>query len=258
MKKKLAKLSIVVLIAFCVMGCVYAALSCNLTMKLDKTTFDKGEEFTVDIELSNIQSERGIIALGATLQYDTDSLELVAVEGKNGWETPTEGISYNQSNGKIAITRSGLGKNDETVFSLKFKVKETSKQNVVIALNDITVGDGIAPAKIETVSQNITVSGGTATNPPIQEPDTNTNTNTNINTSTNVNTNATTNTNSNSNVNGNTTTNSIRNNVMSTNTTANSALPKAGNATGNILSVFIILAISVSIVLWVKMKATKK
>ncbi len=42
------------------------------------------------------------------------------MEGQNGWERPSVGSSYNEANGKIAITRKWTWKNDETIFKNYF------------------------------------------------------------------------------------------------------------------------------------------
>lgn len=161
--KKALKLSLILSLAIfiiCIMGDVYAELNCSVDIVTTETEFNKDDEFTVDINVSNIQSEQGIISLGATLEYDKESLELVKIEGKNGWETPTDGTSYNANNGKIAITRSGFCKNDETVFTLTFKVKEESKQNLILVLKNIIIADGTKPVKINVIHKNITIIDG--------------------------------------------------------------------------------------------------
>jgi len=168
--KKLITLSLILVMAIFMMGNVYAALDCNVSIEVNKQEIVKEEEFTVDFNISNIQSQRGLIGFNATLEYDKESLELVKMEGKNGWETPTEGFSYNGANGKIVITRSGLWKNDETVFTATFKAKPESNQNLMITLKNIKVADGTAPAKIALAYQNITVTDGTKN--PIPDPGT--------------------------------------------------------------------------------------
>lgn len=202
--KKIILMSLILVIAICIMGNVYAALSCNISLQSNKTKLNKNEEFVVDVKISNIQSDRGIIALEATLEYDKNSLELLKMEGKNGWETPVDEATYNSANGKIAIDRSGLGKNNETVFTITFKVKNTSKQNLVIALKDIIVADGTKPVNIAQANQNITVLTGTSTPDEQPKPDDDTNTSNNtINNNTSntvtdkINTNKTNNANSN-------------------------------------------------------------
>ncbi|MCI8384067.1 MAG: hypothetical protein HFJ33_04295 [Clostridia bacterium] len=259
--KKIVKLVFVLLIAIFIMGNVYASLSCEVSVKASKTEMERNQEFTVDFNIAKIQSERGVISLGATLEYDKDSLELIKLEGKNGWETPTEGASFNESNGKIAITRSGLGNADETIFTATFKVKEASKQNLMITLKNITVADGTKPAKIQLAYQNITVKDGDS-NPLPQPPDENTNTNpgqnttnTNNGTNTNINTitNITTNSSGNKDNNKTTTTNTLNKNTMN-----NGSLPKAGEATAMVFLGLIVVAGVVAGFFFVKMKIINK
>lgn len=172
--KKVVSLTLILIILNCMIGNVYAAFNCEINLQTNKTEFSKNEEIIVDVNISNIQSDRGVISLGATLEYDKDSLTLVKMEGRNGWETPAEGASYNSENGAIAITRSGLGKSNETVFRITFKTTDASKKNLTITLKDITVADGTQPVKITAISKNITIKDE-SNNPDIKpEPDTNT------------------------------------------------------------------------------------
>ena len=277
--KKIISMSLVLIIAICIMGNVYAALSCNVSLQANKTKLSKNEEFIVDVKVSNIQSDRGIIALEATLEYDKNSLELVKMEGKNGWETPTDGTTYNSANGKIAIDRDSLGKNNETVFTITFKVKNTSKQNLEVNLKDIIVADGTKPTEITKASQNITVSEGTTNTDeqqpkPDNKPDTNPGNNTvdentsntvtddtNSNTTDNVNSNITDNVNSNTtgNVNSNTTNNvnsSTVNNKVS-NTTEKETIPYVGDK-NIVLAILIGLLIIIAIILFIRMMPSKR
>lgn len=173
--KKILSLVLLLIIMMSIAGTVNAAFTCNVSMQMEKAEFKKGDEFTVDINISNIQSERGVISLGATLEYDKDSLTLVKMEGQNGWETPAVGSSYNENNGKIAITRSGLGKNDETIFKITFKVKEETKKNLLITLRNISLADGTSPLSVKQVYKNITIQEGTDNPVPNPTPDDNDN-----------------------------------------------------------------------------------
>lgn len=176
--KRTVKLSIVLIMMACaviILGSnVYAALSCNVDMKVAKTEYSKNDELTVNVDISNIVSERGVISFGATLGYDKDSLELVKMEGQNGWETPVLDLSYNPENGIMAITRSGLGKSDETILKLTFKVKENAKQKATITLSEIALADGTELAKVSSINKEITIKEGTNSPDPIipEEPDT--------------------------------------------------------------------------------------
>lgn len=168
--KKIVKLSLLLLLAMCIVGNIYAAVKCDADIQLPKTEFTKTEEFTVNVNIANIQSDRGVISFDATLEYDKDSLEIVRMEGKNGWETPTEAVTYNSSNGKIAITRSGLGKSNETIFTITFRVKEGSKPNATIALRNVTIADGTQPQKISLISKDITIKEATNPENPTPQP----------------------------------------------------------------------------------------
>lgn len=245
--KKIVKLALVLCMTIFIMGNVYAALSCNVSVEASKTEVSKNEEFTVEFNISNIQSQRGIISIGATLEYDKDSLELVTMEGKNGWETPAEGSSYNASKGKLAITRDGLGKDDETIFTATFKAKETSKKNLIITLKNITVADGTSPAKIDLAYKNITVKNGTSNPVPNPGTDDNTNTSNNTNKDTNLVENK------GNNQNKNTITNTLNKNA-----TNKGNLPKAGETTAIIFIVLIVLAVLIAGIFFVKIKIIDK
>lgn len=173
--KKSVKLSIVLILMACILmlagSNAYAALTCNVDMNIAKTEYSKNEIFTVDVNISNISTDRGVIAFGATLEYDKDSLTLERMEGLNGWETPMAGGSYNEDNGKIAITRGALGNNAETILRLTFKVKEDAKTNSYVELKDISVSDGTL-ARISTIRKEITVKAAGTDNPGTDTPGT--------------------------------------------------------------------------------------
>lgn len=247
--KKTLLFSLIVIITICIMGNSYATPNCNIQIQASKIEVKKNEEFTVNVNISNIQSERGIISMGGTLEYDKDSLGIVKIEGKNGWETPTDGASYNAANGKIAITRSGLGKNDETIFTVTFKVKETSKQNLLVGMKDISVADGTKPIKIAQTYQNITVIEGTSNPVPTPTPDEPT-----VNPTPNPDNKPSTNTQPNSILGGNTNNNKDTN---SKNITKSQSLPKAGGNT-MILGMFIAVVIIIAIVFFIKMRLLNK
>lgn len=160
--KRVLKLSLTVLMIIVIMMLIlgensYAVNTCNMEIQTEKTELKKGEEFTANIYVSNIQSDRGVISLSATLEYDKESLTLEKMEGQNNWETPTSLVSYNPENGKIAITRATVSKNNEVIFKMVFKVKEESKENATIKLKNITIADGDKPYKIDLIKKDITV-----------------------------------------------------------------------------------------------------
>lgn len=166
--KRILKITLLLAFMICIAlsGNVYAAnINCDLTITTPKNDYSKGEEFIANVNLSNVTSEQGIIAFQATLEYDKNSLTLVEMSGKNSWETPIDGASYNKDNGKIVITRNQLTKNNEVIFDIKFRVNDASASNVTISLKDISFANGNEGSKsISAVSKSINVVGGTASN----------------------------------------------------------------------------------------------
>ena len=165
--KKIVNLILILLVLTLMIGSVYAALTYNVEMYVQKTEFSKGEEFTVEFNLSNIQSDRGIIAFGGTLEYDKDSLTMLEMKGTDKWSNP----SYNETKGKLVTDRNGFATEDETVFSVKFLVKEESKKNLVITLKDISVSSGEEMVSAEDIYKNITIKEDTSKPTPDPEPE---------------------------------------------------------------------------------------
>lgn len=228
--RKIVKLSLILLMIMCITGSVYAALTCTVSIQTAKTELNKGEEFVVDVNLSNLPVDKGIIALGATLEYDKDSLTLVKMEGKNGWSTP----SYNEANGKIVMDRNGFATSDETMFQITFKVKDqVSGANQSITLKDISVADGDEESTVATATKSITIKEETPVNPGG-------------------------NTNNNGNTNSNTNTNTGANNSNGTkdNSVTNGKLPQTGE--DNIIPVLLVGLVILAIVLYTRSKMIDK
>lgn len=76
MKKIISFSLIVILILICITGKVYAKPSCNISITANKAEVEKKDTVTFDVNLSNIQSENGIIAIQAILEYDSSMLTL--------------------------------------------------------------------------------------------------------------------------------------------------------------------------------------
>lgn len=268
--KKIVKLSIIfLLIWIALLGNVYA-VTCNTDLQLANDNVTKGEEFIVYFKVSNIVSDRGIISLTATLEYDKNNLTLVKMEGKNGWETPIEGISYAPGSGKIAINRSGLGKNDETILELIFKAKEDSKTSAKVALKDITIADGDTPAKFDIIEKIITIKNDN-TQTPSEPPTDNTIGDNNIIEDDNIidddnqNNNTTTKPDKNDNtIDNETTTNPSTNEIENTNIvdgtlqdntiTNDNKLPQTGDNSNMIIIVMIVTISMIAIGLYVKIR----
>lgn len=267
--KSIVKIAFILFSILCVTLCVYAA-SCNMSLQTAKNEFEKTEEFVVDVNISNIQAEKGIIALGATLEYDKNILSLVGMSGQNSWANP----SYNEANGKLVTDRGSLTSSDETVFKITFKVKENSKANTTITLKDIAVSNGMEEIKVANLTKTIDIK----TASPAPKPENTTNT-TNTNTTNTTPTNSTNNNGGNNNTNQNSTNNngngssgtgtnnsgsgSNQNIVANTanNTQKDSVkkgiLPKTGIARNVILIVIGVLLVLV-VIFYIKMKLLDK
>lgn len=152
-------LIMVVLTSF-LLGNVYADCKCDVNVSISETDLKKSDKFTVDVNISNIQSEMGIMAFGTTIDYDKTSLTIEKIEGLNNWETPVNGSSFNVENGKIAITKSGFAKENETIIRITFQVTEESKKDLNVTLKEISLSDGTGIVKVEEISKSITVKNG--------------------------------------------------------------------------------------------------
>lgn len=151
---------VILLMTSIIMGNVYANCKCNVDLSMSQEDIKKGEKFTVDISISDIQSEMGIMVFGATIDYDKTSLSIEKMEGLNDWETPAKGASYNEENGKIIITKNGFAKENEAILRITFNVLDESKKNLTVALKEVSASDGTGLAKINEVSKDITVKNG--------------------------------------------------------------------------------------------------
>lgn len=158
--KKIVSLTLILVVMMTLVSNVYAASSYKVSLEPSKTEVSKGEQFTVDVKISEIQDEKGIIALGATLEYDETSLELVEMQGVGKWSNPT----YNELNGEFATDRNGTTIGNETVFRLTFKVTNNSKSNFEISLKNIVASNGDVDIKAEDIKTEMRVSGNSSSN----------------------------------------------------------------------------------------------
>ncbi len=177
--KKIISLTLILVVMMTLVSNVYAESSYKLSLEPSKNEVGKGEQFTVDVKISDIQDESGIIALGAKLEYDQTSLELVEMQGVGKWSSP----SYNELNGEFATDRNGNTIGNETMFRITFKVTEQSKQNFEISLKNISASNGNEDIKIEDIKTEISLedddniiptdpSGNNTNGPFIDDPET--------------------------------------------------------------------------------------
>jgi LPXTG-motif cell wall-anchored protein len=149
--KKILSLSII-LIIISIVSSVYANSPCEIKLQTEKDEFNINDEFVVNVDLSNIQDEKGIFGISAVLDYSRESLEYISMESQNGWEKPSY---YDESGTIILLREEEYTKEDQTFLKIRFKVKEGSKQNPEITLKDIVVSTG-EDITIENVSKIIT------------------------------------------------------------------------------------------------------
>lgn len=86
--KKILSLSII-LIIISIVSSVYANSPCEIKLQTEKDEFNINDEFVVNVDLSNIQDEKGIFGISAVLDYSRESLEYISMESQNGWEKPS-------------------------------------------------------------------------------------------------------------------------------------------------------------------------
>lgn len=192
--KKVISLIMSVLVVLVFASNVYADSSCEVRLRTG-TEFEKDEIVVVNVIISNIMDEKGILAIEATLNYNTEVLDYIGIEPGNEWGTPF----YNETNGKFVVERGDYARSEETAVRVKFKVKEYSEEDVYIALNSITVSNGKRDIKVGSarttirVKPEIIVPPAEETTPPIQDDpisgEDNSKPNTNVGTSTENNSN---------------------------------------------------------------------
>ncbi len=163
--KKIVKISSLILLSIlCMITNVYAA-SCDVSLQPSSNSIAKDTEFSVNVNMSNIQTDNaGIIIFSGKLDYDKSQLTLLGMEGQNSWSTP----SYNEANGMFACDRGSQNKSNETIFKMKFKLNSTATSNPTIKLTNIIASDGADDIKAADATKTITISGGTK---PITPPD---------------------------------------------------------------------------------------
>lgn len=253
--KKISLLSILIVVIMATMvTSVYAATTGKINMATQKSEYNKEEEVVVDVKISNLKSDKGIITLGAVLEYDKTSLEFVKMSGADNWSNP----SLNEANGKFITDRSGLTTTDESVLKITFKVKSTATATANIKLKEVEVSGGDGVFKLGDFASTIKIKNGTNAENPGTNSNTTTdnnknNTTTNNSTSKNTVTNTTTNTTTSSTKN--TTTTTTTNQVNKQNVTP-SKLPKAGIGSQIIVGILVI-AVIIATMFLIKYKKIK-
>lgn len=156
---KLKRINIVFIIIILIVGMLtnktYAVLNCNVNLSTTKDKVTYNEQFSVYVTMSNLQTTKGIIAIGATLSYDTNSLTLVEIKGENNWSNPR----YSSSSGKLTSLNNKLTTSNGTVFKITFEVNEKGKatNDTWIKISNFEISDGDEENNCGGSSINITI-----------------------------------------------------------------------------------------------------
>lgn len=210
MKKRIFKVTIIMITFTLVYASIVNALSFTATMTPSSTTVAESTEFTVKIKVSNLDvGTNGINSLSGYLKYDKDIFETItdsSIDGLNGW-SPV----YTADSERITITKPTFVKTEEEVFQVTLKTKSgVSGKTGKVEFTNIVASNTDAEIQAQNISTEITignvsenVANSTGNNGLIISPSNNTANNT----ANNTNTNATKNTN-------------VSNNTTNTNTLA--------------------------------------
>lgn len=209
MKKRIFKVTIIMIMFTLVYASIVNALSFTATMTPSSTTVAESTEFTVKIKVSNLDvGTNGINSLSGYLKYDKDIFETItdsSIDGLNGW-SPV----YTADSEKITITKPTFVKAEEEVFQVTLKTKsgvsgksgkveftnimasntdaEIQAQNISTEITVGNVSENVANSTGNTIGLSNATSNNTA-NKANNVANTNTNTNTNAtNNTTNTNT----------------------------------------------------------------------
>ena len=79
--KKIISLFVLIMIVLCMANDTIAAMQCKIVLSPEDTSeVTTNDEFKVDVKVSEIFSDRGLVAFGAILDYDKNSLKLEKME----------------------------------------------------------------------------------------------------------------------------------------------------------------------------------
>lgn len=134
-----------------------ATRSFRLTLKSVKTVVNPGDQIRVQMEVSNLSNvEKGLMAMVGQFEYNSNLLELVKIEGEQGWRFDED--SFNEDNLKF-ITDASNYVTAGDVITVTLKVKETATVGTVTTFKVRNVkasnGSYIVTANDAEISLNI-------------------------------------------------------------------------------------------------------
>lgn len=179
--KKLVKVSFMIFVMAIVISfssTTYAAIQATVDLNTTKTEYNKDEEIIVNVDLSKLNADKGIIITGAKLEYDENNLEYIGMDAGEGWAEP----AYNPSSRKLVVDRKTEYQTTEgNVLKMKFKVVSNKKEVSQIALKNIEVADGDEEVKVNDANMTVTLNkdGNSSTDGDISNGDSSTGTDNN-------------------------------------------------------------------------------
>ncbi len=157
MKKRILKITTIMIMFTLVYVSIVNALSFTATMTPSSTTVAESTEFTVKIKVSNLDvGTNGINSLSGYLKYDKDIFETItdsSIDGLNGW-SPV----YTADSEKVTITKPTFVKSEEEVFQVTLKTKSgVSGKSGKVEFTNIVASNTDAEIQAQNISTEITV-----------------------------------------------------------------------------------------------------
>lgn len=157
MKKKILKITTIMIMFTLVYVSIVNALSFTATITPSSTTVAESTEFTVKIKVSNLDvGTNGINSLSGYLKYDKDVFETItdsSIDGLNGWSP-----AYSADSEKVTVTKPTFVKSEEEVFQVTLKTKTgVSGKTGKIEFTNIVASNTEAEIIAQNVSTEITV-----------------------------------------------------------------------------------------------------
>lgn len=232
MIRNFKKILIIMILALLSMSINVKASTTNTTI-VGEDECTKGDVITLEVKVQG--TEKGLIGAQGKISYDNEVLEYKSCEIiASGWKN----LTFNQNTGIYLAEIETIGdeeafvKTETSILRFKFQVKETTKTNTTVSIDDIiytdseyqTIDSGNVSKTIKIIQES--------NNQDENDDDNNTNNNNNVNTNGNTDSN---------NINNNQTTNTKPGNTNNQ-TVSDKVLPHSG-ISRNILIVVIILGI---------------
>lgn len=126
-------------------------------VKSEEKVIRPGDEFSVNVNIHDFKNiDKGLIALGGQLEYDTNVLERIEISGQNNWDISG---GFNELNFKFITDNNNYITDDSTVFTIKFKAKETIEEttNTIIKVKNIVASNAITDIRSKDTEINIEI-----------------------------------------------------------------------------------------------------